>query len=68
MVQTFYICEQNSNVDYPNIGKYCSRFANDFYEIISGKLKISTKIILSELVQGGRGTLRSRLQLSHRHP
>ncbi|CAB3243221.1 unnamed protein product [Arctia plantaginis] len=36
MVQTFYICEQNSNMDYPNTGKYCTGFANDFYKIISG--------------------------------
>lgn len=36
MVQTFYICETNSNMDYPNISKYCTAFATEFYLIISG--------------------------------
>ncbi|KAJ8732910.1 hypothetical protein PYW07_015509 [Mythimna separata] len=35
MIHTFYICEQNSNSDYPNTSKYCSKFANEFYKIIS---------------------------------
>ncbi|XP_063821020.1 uncharacterized protein LOC135071184 [Ostrinia nubilalis] len=35
MVQTFYICENNSNSDYPNTGKYCTAFANEFYKIIA---------------------------------
>ncbi|XP_026751136.1 uncharacterized protein LOC113511658 [Galleria mellonella] len=35
IIQTFYICEKNSNCDYPNTGKYCNIFANEFYKIIS---------------------------------
>lgn len=37
VIQTFYICETNSNNDYPNTGKYCAAFANEFYKIIAGK-------------------------------
>ncbi|CAG9784920.1 unnamed protein product [Diatraea saccharalis] len=43
IIQTFYICENNSNSDYPNTGKYCTVFAKEFYKLISGmsqKLKI----------------------------
>ncbi|XP_041976782.1 uncharacterized protein LOC121731432 [Aricia agestis] len=35
MIQTFYICETNSNTDYPNTGKYCTAFANEFYKLLS---------------------------------
>ncbi|XP_059052497.1 uncharacterized protein LOC131847065 [Achroia grisella] len=35
VIQTFYLCEKNSNSDYPNTGKYCNNFANEFYKIIS---------------------------------
>lgn len=38
VIQTFYICENNSNGDYPNIGKYLLAFANEFYKIITGNL------------------------------
>ncbi|KAL0840191.1 hypothetical protein ABMA28_015481 [Loxostege sticticalis] len=34
MIQTFYICENNSHSDYPNTGKYCAAFANEFYKIL----------------------------------
>ncbi|CAH2075443.1 unnamed protein product, partial [Iphiclides podalirius] len=34
IVQTFYICENNSNSDYPNTGKYCGAFAKEFDKII----------------------------------
>lgn len=37
LAQTFYICESNSNSDYPNTGKYCAAFAKEFYKIIEGK-------------------------------
>jgi hypothetical protein len=36
MIQTFYICENNSNSNYPTTGKYCTAFANEFYKLISG--------------------------------
>ncbi|VVC93515.1 unnamed protein product [Leptidea sinapis] len=35
VIQTFYMCENNSSGDYPNTGKYCSAFANEFYKIIA---------------------------------
>ncbi|CAH0626937.1 unnamed protein product [Chrysodeixis includens] len=35
MVQTFYICETDSNVDYPNVAKYSLVFGKEFYKIIS---------------------------------
>ncbi|XP_038210630.1 uncharacterized protein LOC119831385 isoform X1 [Zerene cesonia] len=35
MIQTFYICENNSNSNYPNTGKYCNNFANELFKIIS---------------------------------
>ncbi|KAM3962394.1 uncharacterized protein ACR2FA_003638 [Aphomia sociella] len=35
IIQTFYICEKNSNSDYPNTAKYCNNFATEFYKIIS---------------------------------
>ncbi|CAG4977246.1 unnamed protein product [Colias eurytheme] len=35
MIQTFYICETNSNSNYPNTGKYCNNFANEFFKLIS---------------------------------
>lgn len=37
LVQTFYICENISNSDYPNTGKYCAAFAKEFYKTIEGK-------------------------------
>lgn len=36
IVQVFYICESNSNSDFPNTGKYCITFAREFYKIIAG--------------------------------
>ncbi|KAG7299821.1 hypothetical protein JYU34_016838 [Plutella xylostella] len=35
IVQVFYICESNSNSDFPNTGKYCITFAREFYKIIA---------------------------------
>ncbi|XP_049866371.1 uncharacterized protein LOC126367035 [Pectinophora gossypiella] len=35
IIQTFYICENNSNSDYPNVGKYCAAFAKEFYKVIA---------------------------------
>uniref|UniRef100_A0A2A4IXD5 Uncharacterized protein n=1 Tax=Heliothis virescens TaxID=7102 RepID=A0A2A4IXD5_HELVI len=35
MIQTCYLCETNANSDYPNIAKFCTAFATEFYKIIS---------------------------------
>ncbi|XP_047986026.1 uncharacterized protein LOC125226166 [Leguminivora glycinivorella] len=35
MIEIIYICETNSDGDYPNIGKYCYSFATKFYECMT---------------------------------
>ncbi|KPJ01531.1 hypothetical protein RR46_08568 [Papilio xuthus] len=49
IIQTFYICENNSNSDYPNTGKYCNAFAKEFYKIISGLPRESVLKILQRV-------------------
>ncbi|XP_068630398.1 uncharacterized protein [Battus philenor] len=49
MVHTFYICENNSNSDYPNTGKYCKAFAKEFYKIITELPKESIPKILQKI-------------------
>lgn len=39
MIQIIYICETNSNSDYPNLGKYCNSFATKFYESMTSNEK-----------------------------
>ncbi|XP_026739684.1 uncharacterized protein LOC113502344 [Trichoplusia ni] len=35
MVQTFYICETDSNMNYPNVAKYSTVLGREFYKMIS---------------------------------
>ncbi|CAK1604424.1 unnamed protein product [Parnassius mnemosyne] len=49
IVQTFYICENGSNSDFPNTGKYCTAFAKEFYKIISGVPQVSINKILQRI-------------------
>ncbi|XP_045515370.1 uncharacterized protein LOC123708619 isoform X2 [Pieris brassicae] len=49
VIQTFYICENNSNGDYPNIGKYSLAFTNEFYKMITALPQASILRILERL-------------------
>ncbi|XP_063621293.1 uncharacterized protein LOC134793601 [Cydia splendana] len=49
MIQIIYICETNSNSDYPNLGKYCYSFASKFYESMTSLSNDSVIHILKRI-------------------